>query len=398
MKTIIMIAAVLTATAARGATDPVFKPLVDLRLRYENVDQAGFANKADALTLRARAGFDVRVLPATRILVEGEGTLGIVNDYNSTTNRKLLFPTVADPQNVEINRLQIQNKSIKGTTLTLGRQRINLDDQRFVGAVGFRDNEQTFDAVRAEINPVKPLKIDLSYAWSDRTIFGIDSPTAHINGDNVFANASYATPIGTLTGFGYWIDQNQPTRLQFSSRTFGGRFAGKHPFSKTVSLAYAASYAHQQDAFKNPRSYGAGYYLGDIALTVGGLQLAGGYEVLGASSGVAFTAFQTPLATLHKFQGWADKFLVTPGNGIRDAYSSAGYAVSNIGPFASVALLGVYHDFRSDRLGQHYGDEIDVQLLAKIQKFTLTAKYADYRHKTFATDTKKLWLTVEYGF
>ena len=395
-----LLALLLAASAAQAApaADPLFKPLIDMRLRYENVDQTGFANEANALTMRVRAGGDLRVAPATRILVEAEAVLGLVNDYNSTTNGKLFYPVVADPENIEINRLQISNKSIANTTLTAGRQRINLDDQRFVGAVAFRQSEQTFDAARIETSPVKNLKIDLTYAWKDNTIFGVDSTIAHINGNNVFANVAYATPVGTLTGFGYWVDQDAPTRLQFSSVTYGARFAGKYAFSKTANATYALSYAHQQQAFDNPFTYDADYYLADVGLGFGGFAIGGGYEVLGSSSGKAFTAFQTPLATLHKFQGWADKFLTTPGNGVRDAYASAGYTVTKVGPFASVSALAVYHDFKSDRGGFDYGSEIDLQLLAKFEKYVLTLKYADYNADSFATDTSKLWVSVDYAF
>ena len=400
MKHQIFAAALLTATGATAAPkDPAFKQIIDLRLRYENVEQAGFARDADALTARVRAGADIRILPATRVLVEGEATLAIIERYNSTTNGKRLFPTVADPQTIELNRLQIQNKSIAGTTLTGGRQRINLDDQRFVGSVGFRDNEQTFDAVRIETVPVKNLKIDVTYAISNRTIFGIDSAIAHIPGDNVFANVAYTTKIGTLTGFGYWIDQDRATRRQFSSRTFGGRFAGKYALGKTTALTYALSYARQTAANDNPVRYSADYALAEAGFSAGGFVAGAGYEVLGADGGRPGSSFQTPLATLHKFQGWADKFLVTPANGIRDAYGSAGYTVKNVGPFASVGVLAVYHDFRSDRAGQHYGDEINVQLLAKVGgRTTAILKYAEYNAKSFATDTRKLWATVEYVF
>jgi Alginate export len=398
MKLTATAALLASATAAHAATEPDFKPIIDMRLRYEGVEQAGFAKDADALTMRVRAGFDLKIAPATRILVEAEGLLGISNNYNSTTNGNLLFPVVADPQTIEFNRLQIQNKSLPNTTLTAGRQRINLDDQRFVGSVAFRQNEQTFDAFRIETSPVKNLRFDVTYAWSNRTIFGLDSPIAHIDGDNVFAQAVYVTPIGTLTGFGYWVDQDAPTRVQFSSATYGGRFVGKQPFSKTTSLAYILSYAHQEDAFENPRDYSADYYLAEATLNLGGAAIGGGYEVLGASSGAAFTSFQTPLATLHKFQGFADKFLTTPGNGIRDAYGSAGYTVKNVGPFDSIAAIAVYHDFQSDRASQHYGSEINLRLTAKIARYLLELRYADYSADSFAVDTRKLWLSVDYVF
>ena len=84
------------------------------------------------------------------------------------------------------------------------------------------------------------------------------------------------------------------------------------------SLAYALSYARQSDFHRNPNAYAADYWLVDLGLNVSAWRLGLGYEVLGADRGLPFTSFQTPLATLHKFQGWADKFTVTPPNGIQD--------------------------------------------------------------------------------
>src|SRR3546814_7960700 len=109
---------------------------------------------------------------------------------------------------------------IAGTVLTVGRQRINLDDQRFVGSVGWRDNEQTFDVVRIENSSIRNLKIDLTYAWSDRTIWGIDGVGANqqaVSGDNVFANVAYKTPVGTLTGFAYLVDRSEEHTSELQS-------------------------------------------------------------------------------------------------------------------------------------------------------------------------------------
>src|SRR3546814_25829 len=105
-------------------------------MRYENVDQDGILEKADALTIRARAGFELGLSKDFSFLVEGEGTLALNEDYNSGANGKTMFPIVADPENIELNRIQLQYMGIAGTVLTVGRQRINLDDQRFVGSVG----------------------------------------------------------------------------------------------------------------------------------------------------------------------------------------------------------------------------------------------------------------------
>jgi len=118
--------------------------------------------------------------------------------------------------------------------------------------------------------------------------------------------------------------------------------------------------------------------------------------VLGADKGAALTSFQTPLATLFKFQGWADKFLTTPPNGVRDLYGSLGYGVKQIGPAQGVLLQAVYHRFDSDRLGQHEGNELDLLASAKFGHATLSARYADYRADTFATDTHKFWLQLDW--
>ena len=122
--------------------------ILDARLRYEHVDQQPFAQDADALTLRARLGFETGKAWNTSLLVEGEAVVPLDSHYNSTTNGHVQYPVVADPEGYELNRLQLTNTSIDATTLTIGRQRITLDDHRFVGNVGWRQNEQTFDALR----------------------------------------------------------------------------------------------------------------------------------------------------------------------------------------------------------------------------------------------------------
>src|SRR3546814_14828594 len=115
-----------------------------------------------------------------------------------------------------------------------------------------------------------------------------------------------------LTGFAYLVDQDETVCLSKSSQTYGARFAGAHPLTKAVKLSYAASYARQSDYRNNPNDYSAEYYLVEAGLGFSGFTIGGGYEVLGADNGVALTSFQTPLATLHKVQGWADKVLATP--------------------------------------------------------------------------------------
>jgi hypothetical protein len=401
MKKPFALAALLAGAAPALADEVKIKPLVDARLRYESVEQDPFVRDATAITARVRAGFEART-KAFAFLIEGEGTLAISEKYNSGVNGKSAFPVIADPETIELNRAQIQLLAIPKTVVTLGRQRINLDDQRFVGSVGFRDNEQTFDAVRIEYGGIKNVKADVTYSWSQRTIWGVDGFGARqqaVSGDNVFANLSYKRKIGMLTGFAYLVDQDEAAvnGFRFSSKTFGARFAGATPLSQKAKLHYAASYARQSDYHRNPNSYAADYILGELGVETKGFKLTGGYEVLGADKGVALASFQTPYATLHKFNGWVDRFLVTPPNGLRDAYAVAGYTKPKLGKITAVSILANYHSYRSDRLGIAYGDEVGAQLSAKLKKYTFTLKYADYNAKLFATDSRKIWAAVEWA-
>lgn len=377
-------------------------PVADARVRYEHVDQEGLADEANALTFRLRAGAEAK-WEDWSLMAEAEGTAALSERYDSGLNGKFRFPVIADPENIELNRLQLQYRGLTKTVVTLGRQRINIEDQRFVGSSGWRQNEQTFDAVRIEYGDARGLRADLTYSWSVRTIWGIDGNGPRqqaIGGTNVFALLSHPTPVGALSGFAVLVDQDEAAVQGFrlSSQTYGVRLAGSRSLSTKAKLSYALSYARQSDWHRNPNDYRSDYWLTDLGLELGSARLGIGHERLGADEGVPLTSFQTPLATLHKFQGWADKSLTTPPNGIRDSYASAGYGWKEVAGLDAINASLVYHRFRSDRLGLHYGDEWDASVSAKKGRWTATAKLAAYDADGFATDTSKFWLQLEWAY
>jgi hypothetical protein len=393
--------AILLALAPAGvahAQTVTLKPLGEARLRYEQVEQDGLATDADALTLRLRAGVEAKA-GRWSALVEGQGTLAVVDEYFDGLHGAATRPLVADPENIGLARAQLRYAS-PAFAVTAGRQRIALDDERFVGAVPFRQNGQSFDAVRAEITPAKGVKADLTYAWSVRTIWGIDGAGARqqaVSGDNVFANLGVVTPLGKIAAFAYLVDQDEAAMQGFrmSSQSYGARLDGSQPLGK-AKVTYQLSYARQSDWHRNPNDYAADYLLADAAIDFGGPRVGLGYEILGADDGITLTSFQTPLATGFKFQGWADKFLATPPDGVRDLYASAGWGWKAVGPLKAVTLQAVYHDYRSDRASRSYGDEIDLLASAKLGKVTASARYAHYDADTFATDTDKFWLQLDW--
>lgn len=369
------------------------KPILAVRLRYETVDQDGIAETGDALTYRLRAGLETGKVADTSLLIEFDHVEDLVDDFNSTINGKTGYPVVADPNVTELNRLQLTNTSLPDTKVTLGRQRVILDDARFVGNVGWRQNEQTFDAVRVQNTSLGEAEIDVTYTNRINRIFGDESQAGVWDGDSYLLNVSHPTPFGKVTGFAYLIDVDNGGGVS-SSQTIGARLAGIKKLG-TGKVDYSLSYAQQEDYGSSNLDYKADYYLLEGNFSQDKLTIGGGYEVLG---GDAQRGFQTPFATLHKFQGWADKFLGTPETGIEDLYVKAGYTAGDVGGLKGIKFLAVYHDFSADTGGADYGTELDMSVGAKWNKLGLTLKFADYKADTFATDTQKLWLQVDFAY
>jgi hypothetical protein len=388
--------------AALGQT----KPLVDIRLRYEEVEQTGFVDNAHAETLRARLGGETGKFLDTSVLAEGEAMIRLDRDYrpDNAVATYTRFPSVADPENYVLNRLSVTNTSLPQTSLTIGRQRINLDDQRFVGSSNWRQNEVTFDAVRVINKSVTNLTVDLTFLNKVHRIYGVDSPQGIYKGDSYLGNIAWQLPIGKLTAFAYLLDLDPITGLtgaldprRGSTSTYGGRFVGSWPVG-VAKIGYVASYAWQKSRDDNPVHFSNDYYLGELNFTLGGVKLAGGQEFLQGNGTVGFA---TPLATLHPFEGWADKFLTTPANGIKDTYGSLGWTGARSLGLDSLAATAVYHSFEAERVSVSYGSEWDFLLTGKWHHYTALLKYASYMAAAttpaaIARNTNKLWAQLEY--
>jgi hypothetical protein len=368
------------------------KYTLNWRIRYESVDQAGFTEDASALTNRVRAGFESGSIAKTRLLAEMVGTAELSSEFNSTTNGQTSYPVVADPGGyAEINRFALINESLAKTRLTFGRQRLILDDARFVGNVGWRQNEQTFDGL---VSQTSGEKFSANLAWFNQVnrIFGPDSPNGEWNGDVFLLNGSRSFGFGTLTAFAYSMEFDEAPAA--SNETVGLRLTGSRSFGDS-SLIYTLSAATQNEAGLAPSNYNESYSKIEGGVTHGRLTVALGLEVLG---GDGSNAFVTPLATLHAFQGWGDKFLSTPADGIADSYVRFAYQPTVSGPFDAISIAGLFHQFDADLGTADYGDELDLSVAARTGRITLTLKYAAYEAASLLTDTDKLWFSMDYMF
>lgn len=386
------------------------KPLIDIRARYEAVGDdnctACAGKDTDARTLRARLGYETGEWNGFSVLFAGDQIWSLgPEDYNSKSNGRTTYPVVADPTMTALDRLQLTYRNSDfGTTITAGRQAIILDDARFIGNVGFRQHEQTFDAVKF-VNTSLP-DTTFTYAWIGgvNRIFGPDGPngpatTGHYISDSHVLNATYRGMKGlTLTGYAYLLDLREAPAA--STATYGLRAQYGMPVAEGISAGVIGAFAHQSDYADNPRPVSLDYWTLSAQVKAAGLMAVVGYEVLEGSGTVGFT---TPLATLHAFDGWADLFLATPANGIDDLYETVSYKIPQaLGP-VTLAPLVTHHSFTTDRTGVDIGDEWDFSVDAAFDKqFSLNLSYAAYRGAGISAggfrDKTITWLTASYHY
>ena len=299
---------------------------------------------------------------------------------------------MADPEGTEVNQALILYRGIENTVIRAGRQRITLDNHRFIGDVGWRQNDQTYDSFSFNNMSLPETIIEYAYIENVNRVFGPESgtPVADFQSNSHILNVKHKwLPDWDVTAYAYLLDlQGSPS---LSNKTFGIRVRGSNAVSDRTLTSYTMEYAHQKNYGANPNNYSADYFLLEGALTTAGITGALGYEVL---EGDSVQAFQTPLATLHAFQGWADKFLVTPSDGIEDLYFSFATKIRG----ANISLI--YHQFIPEAGGPKYGSEWDLMIKKPFaDRYSFVFKYADYDARSFATDTEKLWImfTARFG-
>lgn len=386
----------LAAPALAQAAEPAGDLIVDARLRSESVSQDGFSEHAQAVTLRTRLGYETPAWNGFRALVEGEAVGAVVEDYNSSVNGKRAYPVVADPDGVELNRAQISWTNGKADVVA-GRQRIILGNARFVGNVGFRQNEQTFDAVKAVFRPAGPVTLTGAWIGSVHRVFGHNSPQGKWDGDVFLFQADLKTPLGPVSGYSYLMDfDNAPAE---SNATLGARLTGAKPLNPQLSATWEAEYARQTDYGDNPANFDLDY----LALSAGlktntnSRWARVGLERLDGNGARGFT---TPLATLHVFQGWADVFLTTPAAGIQDRNLRVG-ATFKLGQTGKpVTFSAAAHDFTDADGSNRYGREFDLVASAPISK-TVSAEIKAARFngdRPGFADRTKVWFTLEFRY
>jgi len=384
------------------------------RLRYETAEQTG-KEDADNTSLRTRLGYITPGFSGFKAMVEGEFTFVADEDsFNAAgVSGDPDKAVIADPESTQLDQAWL-GYSTEGFSAKVGRQVIALDGQRWVGHVGWRQNRQTFDAATLGY---KMGDVNLTYGYIDNVvrIFGSEAPDApagnasEFDAENHILNASYnAGDMGKFTAYGYFLDMDAPGKIA-GSDTIGISYDGSVPVGEGSAGVYL-EYASQSDAAGNVQDYTADYLHGVLKGGIKGLSLELGYELLGsddagldADGNQTFASVKSPLATLHKFNGFADVFLATPDKGLEDVYAMAGYKF-DLGPDLGPLVTKLwYHDFSSDEGSDDLGSEIDAVVVKPLPlkglpgSLSFLFKYADYDAPTGGNDLTRTSAELNYA-
>ncbi len=380
----------------------------EVRARYENVDDtSNTAAEADAYTVRATLGLEANLLGLDGLSMKVDGTtvqtIGATNYNDLSPTKNTAYDVVADPEQTRFSQAYLQYK-YGATALKAGRQIMNLDNQRFIGSVDWRQMMQSLDAVSVTNTSITGLTLTGAYVYSYATLF--DKPIQ--DSQSVLLNAGYKiNDMVKVTAYDYMLSLETN---QFAADTYGVAFTGDVP-AGPAKISYRAEYALQGDSTFDTTTtniegkHDGSYYNLDALANISGVLVGAGYEFLSGTDGsVANTndTFQTPLATLHAFNGWADKFLSTPKGGLCDASATLGYTAPGLGK----AMI-VYHSYETDKamatksdLGSEW-DALYTNTIPGVKGLNGLVKAAYFKAgdvATFDKDVSKVWLQLDYKF
>ena len=376
----------------------------DIRFRYENVQQDNAIPDANALVARVQAGIKTAEINGFSGVIEMEANRNLfgVDDYSVPPSLYNFAPPgppeysiIPDPEFTEIDQAFIQYKN-DAVTAKLGSQVIVLDNQRYIGHVGWRMDRVTHDALSLNIKASDNLSLFAAYANKRNRLFGDDQDQ---KSKDIYLNAAYNTSFGKIITYAYLLEDDFNKVTPFDSllatddrETFGLRLNGSFSLSGQ-KVSYIAEYAQQDLKTENGDDFSMPYYFIEAATKIDGATIKLGHEVLGSDDGNK--GFGTPLGTVHLFNGWADMFVLgtpaapgTPDAGLTDTYL---LATGKMGPGKITLAYHQYSDAISNGIGD-YGTEFDVAYGMKFGKKYAMVKYATYDSDGFGVDTDKLWV------
>lgn len=382
---------------------------LSFRVRNEQVERRDQTAHANTVKFRIRSKTSISQNWRFEIELDHVETLSKAHHSDGVVaNGKLVIP---DPEGTEINQLFL-NINYESLQARLGRQKIAFSEQRFVGSVDFRQNDQTFDAISLKTSLMTSSQLDYAFITNVNRIFG-DNASPYLAPEDIrFEDLAGIRPAGlrgdhrvngNLVNFSikewdhlevnsYYYRIVNKTSPNFSNQTHGIRAEYLKKIGKTHLLANIELALQQQE--NSPVDDWLTYSMFEIGARYKSFQLSVRQERLNEKDG---TAFITPLATLHKFNGWTDQFLHTPAEGLLD------HRVRLQWKKRPITIDFRYHQYSTSKNAAPIGSEINVDFIYSLhRKHEIRVRYADFNAESdqqiVLNSINKLFLIHSYNF
>ncbi|MEM1002656.1 MAG: alginate export family protein [Bacteroidota bacterium] len=341
------------------------------KLRFWHANDEA-ARASQAYTFGTNFGYKTKSYKGFQVYLEGESVVALTPDryfdgINGLTDRT----NVTDPETLELNQAHIEyNSTLNDATILqfkVGRQAAIVEDERFIGRVSARQDDQTFDALYGKIqNDQKGLAFEYAYMYQvNRLIAEVGDWRSD---SHVLMLKYYKNEMARVGLFTHLLDF-QDDAPNSSSKTFGILVdRGNLPKDKTA-FTYKTAFAYQSDYGDNPIAYDAFLFNAEVGVSLPNTGIFNvGYELATSDDGNA--SYQFPLSTGQRLHRISDVFIDPPADGLHNPYFTA---ESNNLFWGIGGWLG-YHSYFSEEEGDFLGQEIDVVLYKQIVPGLLRAE------------------------
>jgi hypothetical protein len=379
---------------------------LEFRLRHEESRQKGL-KLARATTIRSDLSFTTAEYHNVKLAL---GLVDVTSIFKKKYNPGLSsisnqqYAKIYDPVGTGLTQANLMFNAIPDTTITLGRQYITLDNERFIGKDDFRQFPQNFDAITFDTKALRNLEIFYSFIiyvnTTSANALALDALPQNTNipiATNLYfesgrrrlrthlANINWsAFDYGNIGAYAYF--NNDRTNNIDSNLTYGFRIYSTEQ-KNYKNINYLLELAKQNSKYNNPTRTHSYYWHLLFGKTLEYASAAIGWEHLGKN-------FTTPLGSLHDFNGIADVFHAQGfTSGLNDFYINFNTGNTYVsGEFSVHMFENTNRTSTKKLLGYEYDATLELHCT---QNITLSASYAYFRSKTPSyPTTNNFWLML----
>jgi hypothetical protein len=330
-----------------------------VRYRFDNLKQDNAPKDAHASTLRTNLNF--ATLPF-------HGFSGYVELYDNTSLGKDMYfsiqnagdqdsvgrPLIADPEGRGLNEVYARyaNKDAFDSTITVGRQLFTMNDEVFLTASRYRQNNNRFDVASFEAKPIEGLLFQYGYIWNHIDVFDFDNGmSTHV------ANLKFGKKdLGSIAVHGQVLDYDSEGLTGRDVTTYGLRIEGPFKIDGDLSIIYEADVAKQTDSGDNTLDIDADYLMARVGVSYQKWYVSLGYRSQsGADSSSALPFEASWLGYPWPWRGNTEQLVLTPNDGLKTIMLWAGGAIPAV---SGLSFDLFYFKFDSDVNSVDYGSEV----------------------------------------